>query len=164
MENKEIFGYKYDKNNDKLIIDEEQAEVVKAIFDLAATYSLENDEIYYLCTKKKTIQDIISSRLYSIYDKLKEYGFYINNPLTKIDLSKFLSSNNIEEIINPLLSIKKKIENNEDMQFILSKIDKVINLINQQNHIIKQYGDFEKVSSVINEYNIRKRDILYGKV
>lgn len=150
------FGYKYDKEKETLVINELQADVVRAFIDLRITYLLEYEEIYYLCINYKTIDEIIYDRIDLIYDTLNEYNFKIDNPFNNIDIIKVLKQETEikDKILEPLIYTNKKIrfKHSEKYKNISVKIDKVIKLIEQRSDLLKQY-DFKKIADTINEYN-----------
>lgn len=150
------FGYKYDNETNKLIIDEPQANIVSAVIDLRITYLLEYIEVYYLCINQKTIDEIIADRIEEIYDILEDYNFEITNPFENNNIIELLKQESKvkNEIIKPLASINTKINFGKKKKYevVAKKISRIIKLIEQRNDLIKKY-DFKKIADTINEYN-----------
>lgn len=150
------FGYKYDNETNKLIIDEPQANIVRAVIDLRITYLLEYIEVYYLCINKKTIDEIIADRIEEIYDILEDYNLEITNPFENNNIIELLKQESKvkNEIIKPLVSINRKINFGKKIKYevVAKKISRIIKLVEQRNDLIKKY-DFKKFADTINEYN-----------
>ena len=151
------FGYKYDNEMNKLIIDEPQANIVSAVIDLRITYLLEYIEVYYLCINQKTIDEIIADRIEEIYDILEDYNLEITNPFENNNIIELLKQESKvkNEIIKPLASINAKIYfgKKKKYEMVAKKISRTIKLIEQRNDLIKKY-DFKKFADTINEYNV----------
>lgn len=150
------FGYKYDNETNKLIIDEPQANIVRAVIDLRTTYLLEYIEVYYLCINQKTIDEIIADRIEEIYYILEDYNLEITNPFKNNNIIELLKQESKikNEIIKPLTSINTKINFGKKKKYevVAKKISRIIKLIEQRNDLIKKY-DFKKIADTINEYN-----------
>lgn len=150
------FGYKYDNETNKLIIDEPQANIVRAVIDLRITYLLEYIEVYHLCINQKTIDEIIADRIEEIYDTLEDYNLEITNPFKNNNIIKLLEQESKvkNEIIKPLAAINTKINFGKKKKYevVAKKISRIIKLIEQRNDLIKKY-DFKKIANTINEYN-----------
>ena len=99
MSDKKTFGYKYN-NVGELVVDKNEAEIVKLIFDLTQNYKLNSSEVVDFLNKTKTVVEIISNRIddfivvISRYDKNK---------------SKILEKHNFDDILNEILMIFQRI-------------------------------------------------------
>ena len=86
--NNNIFGYR--KNNKKLVIDEEEAEMVKQVFELYATdnYSLRQLEIYLYDKgyRNRNGNQIMHNTLSNIISNPKYKGYYTGNKVKVVDL------------------------------------------------------------------------------
>lgn len=156
-----IFGYDYDKSTGRLVINEEEADVVKLVFDLKATYNLREDEILALITKELSLEQVINFRIYKIQNMLMyDYG-------KKVDFGNILeiikSNENIDKcLVKPLLEVKESLKQEYDIDSIdvlINKIDEVINLLQNKNDILSKYNNFNKVSQTINKLNIKSKNI-----
>lgn len=98
MSDGKIFGYKYNSVGE-LVVDKEEAEIVKLMFDLTKKYKLNSSEVLDFLNKTKTVIEIISNRIddfilvISRYDKNK---------------SKILEKYNFDDILNDNELIQKK--------------------------------------------------------
>lgn len=148
------FGYKYDNENNKVVIDESQLNVIRSFIELRTTYLLEYSEIYYLCINEQTIEEIIVNRIEGIYDTLEDYDLELTNPFENVNVIKLLKQETEvkNKIIKPLVFTNKKISSKEKYEIISKKIERVIKLIELRNELIKKY-DFKKIADTINEYN-----------
>lgn len=151
-----IFGYDYNEDIGELVINEEEADIVKLVFDLKATYDLREDEILALITKELSLDQVINFRIYKIQNMLVyDYG-------KKVDFGNILgiieSNENIDKcLIKPLLETKESMKQEYDIDSIdalINKIDEVINLLQNKNDILSKYNDFNEVNKTISKLNI----------
>lgn len=156
-----ILGYDYDEEIGKLVINEEEADVVKLLFDLKANYNLREDEILALITKELSLDQVINFRIYEIqnilvYDYCKKVDF--GNILGIIE-----SNENIDKcLVRPLLKIKESLMQEYDIDSIdvlINKIDEVINLLQNKNNILSKYNYFNEISQTISKLNIKSKNI-----
>lgn len=142
--NKKIFGYKYDDKSGKLVIDEKEAKVVRAIFDLYGNYKLYENEIAYLFNGEKTIENIIVNRIDKLVLTLSKYAIDIK---INIENDKLIKENKEfqNNIINLLVNSKKLIEiiDSSMNEVLLDNVDDIVLLISKQDEIYDKYGDFK---------------------
>lgn len=148
-----ILGYKYDDENNKFIINEEEATVVKCIFDLSTSYQLRNDEIENLIKGIESLYEIIEERINDIWNKLYEKNeniaekFDVSNMIIMLDKDK----NTVVSILEQM-AIEINQSSGEIDKELLKKIDNVIILIKDIEKINDKYGNFENISNIYNQY------------
>ncbi len=157
---KKILGYDYDEKTGKLVVNEQEADVVKIVFDLKVSYNLREDEILGLITKDLSLDQVINFRIFNIqnilsfdYDKKIEFG----------NVLEILTNNdNIEKtLIKPLLEIKETMIQENEMnstEILIDRIDEVIKLLQNKDDILTKYNDFNETSEIINKLNIESKD------
>lgn len=154
MKKEKIYGYDYDTKKEQYIPNEKESKVIRAIYDLFATYNLEHTEIDNLLFGESTIFDIIAERITSIYNDILFYDKDYKIPINSDELEdNLLDEKNIQEkVINPLLKTKTQISKFDNLiqERIYKKINDTITLIENKNEIINKYGNFEEFKCLKN--------------
>lgn len=147
MKKEKIYGYDYDEKQQKYVLNEKEAKVIKAVSDLFTTYNLEFIEIDNLFSGENTIIDVIAERIISIYNDIQFYDKDYKTPFNDDELeNNLLDENNIQDkIINTLLKAKTDISKFDVIikERIYKKIDDTIILIGNKNDILNKYENFE---------------------
>lgn len=151
--NTRVLGYRYDDVSQSLVIDEEESNVVKCIFELYTTYSLKENEIENLVKGIKSLHDIIGNRINNILNKLYEKNESITEKIDVNDMIATLEENK-DTVIDMLEQIKAYInESNRDLdKELLKEINGVILLIQDTEKINDKYGNFENISKIYKQY------------
>lgn len=157
---KKVLGYDFDKKTGKLNINEDESKIVKATFDLASEYKLNEDEIFNLLTKDLSLDQVINFRIFKIQNTLLyEYN-------KRVDFGNILeiiinNDNVAKNLINPLLDIKNTMQEEYEINQIdslLDKIDDVIKLLKNKNNILDKYNNFKETSEIVRKMNDIKKD------
>lgn len=157
---KKVLGYDFDKKTGKLNINEDESKIVKATFDLASEYKLNEDEIFNLLTKDLSLDQVINFRIFKIQNTLLyEYN-------KRVDFGNILeiiinNDNVAKNLINPLLEIKNTMQEEYEINQIdslLDKIDDVIKLFKNKNSILDKYNNFKETSEIVQKMNDSKKD------
>ncbi len=155
--NTRVLGYRYDDVSQSLVIDEEESNVVKCIFELYTTYSLKENEIENLVKGIKSLQDIIENRINNILNKLYEKN---ENIAEKFDINNMIAilEENKDTVIDILEQIKVYInESGRDLdKELLKEINDVILLIQDTEKLNDKYENFENISKIYNQYLMDK--------
>lgn len=155
-----VLGYDFDKKTGKLNINEDESKIVKATFDLASEYKLNEDEIFNLLTKDLSLDQIINFRIFKIqntllyeYNKRVDFGNILEIIINNDNIAK--------NLINPLLDIKNTMQEEYEINQIdslLDKIDDVIKLLKNKNNILDKYNNFKETSEIVRKMNDIKKD------
>ena len=155
-----VLGYDFDKKTGKLNINEDESKIVKATFDLASEYKLNEDEIFNLLTKDLSLDQIINFRIFKIqntllyeYNKRVDFGNILEIIINNDNIAK--------NLINPLLDIKNTMQEEYEINQIdslLDKIDDVIKLFKNKNNILDKYNNFKETSEIVRKMNDIKKD------
>lgn len=165
-----IFGYKYNESQNKYVVDQKQAEVIKTIYELYNKYFLYSDEIEELIKGKIDIDDIIAKRIDDIYEMLEEQKLESVNPFANLNIANLLKCayGLREHLINHFDDLKLKMEYIEntnddvDVDGILNYIPDVLTLLNDRYEFINKYKDFKEIRSTINNYIEETRKVTNG--
>ena len=155
-----VLGYDFDNKTGKLNINEAESKIVKATFDLASEYKLNEDEIFNLLTKDLSLDQIINFRIFKIqntllyeYNKRVDFGNILEIIINNDNIAK--------NLINPLLDIKNTMQEEYEINQIdslLDKIDDVIKLLKNKNNILDKYNNFKETSEIVRKMNDIKKD------
>lgn len=163
-----IFGYSYDDKQNKYVVNESQAKVVKVIYELYNKYYLTLDEIENLIKGNIDIDYIIANRIERIYEMLEEQKLESKNPFAKLNIANLLKCayGLREHLINHFTELNKKIEyidntNDEvDVEGVLNDISDVLTLLDDRYDFNNKYKNFEETKRIISEYMDRSKGII----
>lgn len=163
-----IFGYNYDNKQNKYVVNEDQAKVVKTIYELYNKCYLNLDEIEELIKGNIDIDYIIASRIERIYEELKEQQLESTNPFDKLNIANLLKCayGLREHLINHFTELNKKIEyidnmnDEKDVEGILNDIEDVLTLLNDRYALNTKYKNFEETKKIIDEYRQQAKGII----
>lgn len=162
-----IFGYKYDERQNKYIVNEKQAEVVKVIYELHNKYFLSSDEIENLIKGKIDIDGIIANKIERLYEKLDKENLEFDNPFVKLNIANLLKYayglrehliKHFKEL-NIKLEYANKMNENMDIEDFLNDADDIIKLLEDIYILKNKYSEFEEVRTTINEYIEQTKEI-----
>jgi len=134
--------------------------VVRTIYDLYGNYHFNEKEIADFLNEEKSIFEIISNKIYGIYEIAQRYNEKIGQEIVNLDIELILvSKENIQQkLINPIAESKKKVYkiNSTTKECLINDIDNALMLIEKIDEILEKY--------VIEEYiNLIKMDSEYQK-
>lgn len=150
MSDEKIFGYKYN-NVGELVVDKNEAEIVKLMFDLTQNYKLNSSEVVDFLNKTKTVVEIISNRIDDFIVVISRYDKNKSKILEKHNFDDILNDNELiqEKIIIPLLEWK---ESKLDLD-MKDDIDDLIDLLKNKDELINKYNNLKKIR-VIKKHDI----------
>ena len=150
MSDGKIFGYKYNSVGE-LVVDKEEAEIVKLMFDLTKKYKLNSSEVLDFLNKTKTVIEIISNRIDDFILVISRYDKNKSKILEKYNFDDILNDNELiqKKIIIPLLEWK---ESKLDLD-INDDIDDLIDLLKNKDELINKYNNFKK-NRVLKKHDI----------
>jgi len=150
MSDEKIFGYKYN-NVGELVVDKNEAEIVKLMFDLTQNYKLNSAEVVDFLNKTKTVVEIISNRIDDFIVVISRYDKNKSKILEKYIFDDILNDNELiqEKIIIPLLEWK---ESKLDLD-MKDDIDDLIDLLKNKDELINKYNNLKKIR-VIKKHDI----------
>jgi len=150
MSDLKTFGYKYN-NVGELVVDKNEAEIVKLMFDLTQNYKLNSAEVVDFLNKTKTVVEIISNRIDDFIVVISRYDKNKSKILEKYIFDDILNDNELiqEKIIIPLLEWK---ESKLDLD-MKDDIDDLIDLLKNKDELINKYNNLKKIR-VIKKHDI----------
>lgn len=150
MSDEKIFGYKYN-NVGELVVDKNEAEIVKLMFDLTQNYKLNSSEVVDFLNKTKTVVEIISNRIDDFIVVISRYDKNKSKILEKHNFDDILNDNELiqEKIIIHLLEWK---ESKLDLD-MKDDIDDLIDLLKNKDELINKYNNLKKIR-VIKKHDI----------
>lgn len=150
MSDEKTFGYKYN-NVGELVVDKNEAEIVKLMFDLTQNYKLNSSEVVDFLNKTKTVVEIISNRIDDFIVVISRYDKNKSKILEKHNFDDILNDNELiqEKIIIPLLEWK---ESKLDLD-MKDDIDDLIDLLKNKDELINKYNNLKKIR-VIKKHDI----------
>ena len=150
MSDGKIFGYKYNSVGE-LVVDKEEAEIVKLMFDLTKKYKLNSSEVLDFLNKTKTVIEIISNRIDDFILVISRYDKNKSKILEKYNFDDILNDNELiqKKIIIPLLEWK---ESKLDLD-MKDDIDDLIDLLKNKDELINKYNNFKK-NRVLKKHDI----------
>lgn len=132
--------------------------VVRTVYDLYGNYHFTEKEIADFFNKEKSIFEIISDKIYRIYEIAQRYNKIIGQEIVNLDIELILvSKEDIQQkLINPIIESKKKINkiNSTTKECLINDIDNALMLIKKIDEILEKYviEEYIKLIKMDREY------------